>query len=90
MFPQAIRKYREFVTDGMMSMSPWSDLKKQIYLGNDAFINEMLNKIDPQMNLIDIPKTQYEMERHSLKEMDKKPVQEMKGFKSRTKAVNLV
>ncbi|WP_238400353.1 hypothetical protein [Legionella bononiensis] len=71
-------------------MSPWSDLKKQIYLGNDAFINEMLNKIDPQMNLIDIPKTQYEMERHSLKEMDKKPVQEMKGFKSRTKAVNLV
>ncbi|KTD48327.1 hypothetical protein [Legionella quateirensis] len=52
----AIRTYQQFVIDGIMSKSPWSDLKKQIYLGNDGFINKMLKKIDPQMNLIDIPK----------------------------------
>ena len=68
----AIQKYREFVTDGIMSKSPWSNLKKQIYLGNDEFINEMLKKIDPQMNLIDIPRTQYEIESYTLKEIEEK------------------
>jgi putative transposase len=68
----AIQKYREFVADGIMSKSPWCDLKKQIYLGSDEFINEMLKKIDPQMNLIDIPKTQYETERYALKEIEQK------------------
>jgi len=68
----AIRKYQEFVTDGIMSKSPWSDLKKQIYLGNDEFINEMLKKIDPQMNLIDIPKAQYKAEKYTLKEIEQK------------------
>ncbi|QMT61688.1 addiction module toxin RelE [Legionella sp. PC997] len=68
----AIHKYREFVIDGITSKSPWSDLKKQIYLGNDEFINEMLKKIDPQMNLIDIPKTQYEPENYTLKEIEQK------------------
>lgn len=48
------------------------DLKKQIYLGNDEFINEMLKKIDPQMNLIDIQKTQYKTERYTLKEIEQK------------------
>ena len=66
----AIRKYQEFVTDGIMRKSPWSQLKRQIYLGNDEFIDEMLKKIDPQMNLIDIPKTQYETERYTLKEIE--------------------
>ncbi|WP_392537850.1 transposase [Legionella sp. 227] len=68
----AINKYREFVIDGITSKSPWSDLKKQIYLGNEEFINEMLKKIDPQMNLIDIPKTQYETENYTLKEIEQK------------------
>lgn len=34
--------------------------------------NEMLKKIDTQMNLIDIPKTQYETERYTLKEIEQK------------------
>ncbi|MCE0721879.1 transposase [Legionella resiliens] len=70
--PSAIRKYQEFVTDGVRSKSPWSNLKKQIYLGSDEFIKEMLKKIDPQMNLIDIPKTQYKTEKYTLKQIEQK------------------
>ena len=68
----AIQKYQEFVTDGIRSKSPWSNLKKQIYLGNDEFINEMLKKIDPQMNLIDIPKIQYKTEKYTLEQIERK------------------
>ena len=44
--PTAIQKYQEFVINGIKNKSPWQDLKKQIYLGSDAFINDMLKKID--------------------------------------------
>lgn len=66
----AIHKYREFVIDGITSKSPWCDLKKQIYLGNNKFINEMLKKVDPKMNLIDIPKTQYETDNYTLEKIE--------------------
>ncbi len=79
---EAIQKYREFVTDGIISKSPWTDLKKQIYLGKDPFINEMLKKIDPQMNLIDIPKTQYEIENYSLKEIEEQASTRNEGIQA--------
>jgi len=68
----ASQKYQGFVTDGLMSKSLWGDLKKQIYLGSDEFVNEILKKIDPQMNLVDIPKAQYQTERYSLQEIERK------------------
>lgn len=76
----AIQKYQEFIIDGMSSRSPWNDLKKQIYLGNEEFINEMLKKIDSQMSLIDIPKTQYEIERYTLKEIEQNAVTRNEGI----------
>ena len=70
--PTAIQKYQEFVINGITTKSPWCELKKQIYLGTDEFVNEMLKKIDPQMNLIDIPKSQYGTEKYTLKEIVEK------------------
>ena len=61
----------EFVTNEIMNKSPWC-VKKQIYLGSDEFINEMLKKIDPKMNLIDIPKSQYVTEKYTLREIEQK------------------
>ncbi len=40
----------------------------------------MLKKIDPQMNLIDIPKTQYESERYTLEEIKQNTGTRNKGI----------
>jgi hypothetical protein len=41
---RAQQRYREFVRDGMASR-PWDDLKGQIYLGSEAFIEPSLQRI---------------------------------------------
>lgn len=46
--PTAIKKYQAFVEDGLMVGSPWKNLKKQIYLGSDFFVNsaQLIKKKD--------------------------------------------
>lgn len=56
--PVAQQRYRDFVTEGEGQPSPWQQLKNQIYLGDDNFINEMQSKLDPGQSLKDIPKKQ--------------------------------
>jgi hypothetical protein len=62
------------LTEVILSLfnSPWNNLKKQIYLGSDSFVNNMQNKIDPEKNLIDIPRTQYTPDGCTLSEYEKK------------------
>lgn len=55
----SIKNYQEFVQQGLRSDSPWDNLKNQIFLGTDNFVQEMLNKIEPEKNLLGIPKAQY-------------------------------
>jgi len=50
--------YREFVQAGKNQPSPWENLKNQIYLGTDEFIEKMQCKLDPEQSLKDIPKKQ--------------------------------
>lgn len=38
--------------------SPWAQLKNQIYLGDDAFVEDAQCKLDPEQSLKDIPKKQ--------------------------------
>ena len=38
--------YRKFVSEGIGKASVWEDLKGQIYLGNDAFLERMQNLVD--------------------------------------------
>ena len=54
----AQQRYRDFVQAGKGQPSPWQQLKNQIYLGDDDFINDMQCKIDPEQSLKDIPKKQ--------------------------------
>ncbi len=51
----AIKRYREFVSDGKKQPPPWQQLKNQIYLGSDDFVDEMQCKITPDVNLSEIP-----------------------------------
>ena len=50
--------YRRFVADGKNQPSPWEGLKNQIYLGSEAFVEEMQRKVDGVQHLSEIPKTQ--------------------------------
>ncbi len=40
----AVKKFKRFVTLGVLSESPWHKLKNQIYLGSDQFIKVMQAK----------------------------------------------
>lgn len=50
--------YRDFIQQGKNQPSPWEDLKNQIYLGSDEFVEDTQCKIEPEKLLSDIPKQQ--------------------------------
>jgi len=52
----AQEKYRQFVQAGKKQSDIWDQLKNQIYLGSDQFIEDMQRKIDPKQSLRDVPK----------------------------------
>ena len=51
----AVKRYREFVSDGRNQPAPWEELKNQIYLGNEQFVDQMQGKLSPEANLNEIP-----------------------------------
>lgn len=55
---EAQQRYREFVVEEKNQPSPWEDLKNQIYLGSDGFVEDMQCKLDPDQSLKDIPRKQ--------------------------------
>lgn len=55
---EAVVAYRRFVADGVGAPSPWRELKSQIYLDSEAFVERMQALIDPNRPLRDIPKRQ--------------------------------
>lgn len=53
----AMEKYRQFVKEGVHHQSGiWSNLKGQIYLGDEAFVAEMQKKIGKEQDDFNIPK----------------------------------
>ena len=53
----AVRKYMEFVADGVQQSSPWRMLKQQIFLGGDAFVTKAQAGMVGQ-NLSEVPRIQ--------------------------------
>jgi len=53
----AVRKYMEFVADGVQRPSPWRMLKQQIFFGGDAFVTKAQAGIVGQ-NLTQVPRIQ--------------------------------
>lgn len=69
---EAIRLYRLFVSAGRNQSSPWEHLQNQIYLGNDAFVDEMQCRISPDQSLSEIPLSQKRQVAKSLQHYEKK------------------
>jgi hypothetical protein len=62
---RAQRRYREFVRDGIASR-PWDELKGQIYLGSDAFIEKHASR---RKDLKEIPRAQLRAAKPSLEKI---------------------
>ena len=54
----ARRKYQQFIEDGMGEESIWKDLKGQIYLGDDDFVEQMRGKLGERDEDVNIPRVQ--------------------------------
>jgi hypothetical protein len=52
------REYQQFVEEGMGAESIWRDLKGQIYLGDDDFIEDMRGKLGERDEDVNIPRVQ--------------------------------
>jgi len=54
----AIEAYKLFVTRGAGQPSPWIELKNQIFLGDDQFVEASQRQVDLDRDLREIPKSQ--------------------------------
>ena len=54
----ARRKYQQFIEEGMSAESIWKDLKGQIYLGDDEFVERMRGKLGGRDEDVNIPRAQ--------------------------------
>ncbi len=56
---RSMKKYWQFVAEGIQSkLDIWSDLKGQIYLGDEAFMSSMQRKIGKEKDDVNIPQKQ--------------------------------
>jgi hypothetical protein len=63
---RAIPKYIDFIREGIGLPSLWTDLRQQIYLGNDEFVLRMQLQLDKRSDLSEIPRAQHRPKAQSL------------------------
>jgi hypothetical protein len=64
---QAIQRYREFVAEGRNQPSPLEQLRNQVYLGSEAFVEKMQAQLNAGKDLSEIPAKQRRAPAKSLK-----------------------
>lgn len=55
---EAVRRYVAFVAEGIGNESIWRDLNRQIFLGNEAFVERMQAKSEGLSETVGVPKAQ--------------------------------
>lgn len=54
----AIKRYKQFVSEGKGQASPWGMLRNQIYLGSEDFVEKMQSLVDGEKELSEVPSAQ--------------------------------
>ena len=67
--PVAQRRYAEFVAQGKNLPSPWPELKGQVLLGSEAFVDKMRPLLEGKRELKEIPRAQRWAHRPGLKSL---------------------
>lgn len=65
--PAARKRYATFVLAGIGADSPWRDVKGQVLLGGEKFVQTMAPQLNQSENVGKSPKRQHQMHRPSLK-----------------------
>ena len=79
----AKQRYQQFVLDGIgQNIEIWSELKSQIYLGDEDFVSEMQGKIEKDRDVWDIPKKQRRSVAKSLSEIEQQSVDRNSAIKT--------
>ena len=55
---RAQQKYQEFVAEGKGQPAPWEQLRNQVFLGTEQFVEDLKQKIEANRDLSEIPKSQ--------------------------------
>jgi putative transposase len=54
----AVSAYRRFVEDGIGEPGPWQQLRHQIFLGSEAFVEGVRRNLPPGRDLTEVPRAQ--------------------------------
>jgi putative transposase len=65
----AIRAYREYVSEGVEEKSPWASLKGQILLGTDEFVERIRVVLKGKEGVREVPRVQRFLTRPSLEDL---------------------
>jgi hypothetical protein len=68
---EAEKKYRTFVRDGIDQQTIWSDVKGQSILGDEDFVDQLIDYVEIYEEVKEIPKSQRYVNRPTLKEIFK-------------------
>ena len=66
---EAERKYRAFVRDGIDQQTIWTDVKGQSILGDEDFVDRLIDYVEIYEEIREIPKSQRYVNRPTLKEI---------------------
>lgn len=69
---EARRRYAQFVAEGVGKETVWSELRQQIYLGNERFVQRMQRKAALQGDELTVPRAQRRAPTPSLAAVEKK------------------
>ena len=69
---EARRRYAQFVAEGVGKETVWSELRQQIYLGNEKFVQRMQRKTALQGDELTVPRAQRRAPAPSLAAVEKK------------------
>lgn len=70
---QAQQLYGQFVQEGMEQPSPWHDLKGQVFLGQDNYMAQMRERLNPTREVREVPRVQRYADRPALSEILSQP-----------------
>jgi putative transposase len=79
----AQRKYRGFVKDGIGGASIWEDVRSQILLGDDGFVEEFSDVAKGIEELSEVPKSQRFLHRPDLERLFPNEVRQDKKLRNR-------
>lgn len=56
--PAAVARYRRCVADGIGQAGPWEQLKHQVFLGSEAFLDNLRRRLPNDRDLSEVPRAQ--------------------------------